>query len=206
MILGGLVGIFVFCKFPHYRTGADPDSYIQFKAMLISLSLHMILLMFEILLCDNLSSGRHLWIIVFIPLIFGSIASIRACVWSVKHDRSFELELFLAVNALQFVALPLKLDNFVNWNWEVVFVPMWIVVCLCLVSKLQTNFQHKIDKHFLIQLFSKHNTKNYNRFTDNNPLSQVENTFSTNTRFSVPVKMNVYPISNFYRMKPFIFE
>ncbi|KAL5275003.1 TMEM185A family protein [Megaselia abdita] len=102
--------------------------------MLISLSLHMILLMFEILVCDNLIYGRHFWLVCFSPIIFGSIASIRACVWSVKHDRSFELELFLAVNALQFISLPLKLDNFVNWNWEVVFVPMWIVVCLCLVS------------------------------------------------------------------------
>lgn len=136
-MLGGIIGIFVFCKFPHYRTERADDSYIQFKAMLISLSLHMTLLIFEILLCDNLTTGRHLWIIVFVPLILGSIASIRACVWSVKHDRCFELELFLAVNTLQFVALPLKLDNFVNWNWEVVFVPMWIVVCLCLVSKLK---------------------------------------------------------------------
>lgn len=136
-MLGGLIGIFVFCKFPHYRTeGVGADSYIQFKAMLVSISLHLILLMFEILACDNLSSGgRHHWIIVFVPLILGSIASIKACVWAVKHDRSFELELFLAVNALQFISLPLKLDNFVNWSWEIVFVPMWIVVCLCLVSK-----------------------------------------------------------------------
>lgn len=135
-ILGGIVGIVVFCRFPRTER-ADPDSYVHFKAMLISLSLHMLLLMFEILACDNLTSGRHLWIIVFIPLIFASIVSIRACVWSVKHDRCFELELFLAVNTLQFVALPLKLDNFVNWNWEVVFVPLWIVVCLCLVSKFR---------------------------------------------------------------------
>lgn len=131
--VAGLTGIIVFYKFP--RTRADLNDSIEFKAMIISLSLHVILLMFEILVCDNLSTGRHLWIIVFMPIIFGSIASIRACVWSVKHERSFELELFLSVNILQFVTLPLKLDNFVNWNWEIVFIPMWIVVCLCLVSK-----------------------------------------------------------------------
>lgn len=90
--------------------------------------------MFELLACDNLTSKRHFWVLVFIPLIFGSVASVGACVWAVKHDRSFELELFLAVNALQFVSLPLKLDQFVTWNWEVVFVPMWIVICLSLVS------------------------------------------------------------------------
>lgn len=113
----------------------EGDSYSHFKAMLISLSLHLILLMFELLACDRLSSGRHLWVLVFIPLIFGSVASVGACVWSVKHDRSFELELFLAVNALQFVFLPLKLDGFVSWSWEVVFVPLWIVLCLSLVGK-----------------------------------------------------------------------
>ncbi|XP_004523969.1 transmembrane protein 185B [Ceratitis capitata] len=133
-ILGAAVGAIVWCRYPHYRL--EGDSYTQFKAMLISLSLHLILLMFELLACDKLSSGRHLWVLVFIPLIFGSVASVGACVWAVKHDRSFELELFLAVNALQFVSLPLKLDQFVHWNWEVVFVPMWIVICLSLVSVL----------------------------------------------------------------------
>ena len=114
----------------------EADSYTQFKAMLISLSLHLILLMFELLACDQLTSKRHLWVLVFIPLIFGSVASVGACIWAVKHDRTFELELFLAVNALQFVSLPLKLDGFVAWSWEVVFVPLWIVVCLALVSVL----------------------------------------------------------------------
>lgn len=46
-----------------------------------------------------------------------------------------ELELFMAVNALQFVFLPLKLDTFVTWTWEVVFVPLWIVLCLSLVGE-----------------------------------------------------------------------
>ncbi|KAJ6633181.1 Transmembrane protein [Pseudolycoriella hygida] len=132
--LGALVGALVWCRYPHYRL--EGDSYSHFKAMLISLSLHLILLMFELLACDRLTSGRHLWVLVFIPLIFGSISSVGACIWSVKHDRSFELELFLAVNALQFVFLPLKLDGFVSWSWEVVFVPLWIVLCLSLVGVL----------------------------------------------------------------------
>lgn len=120
--------------------------------MLISLALHLILLMFELLVCDKLESGRHLWILVFIPLIFISIVSIAVCIWAVKHDRSFEviqtapkkllfikikfqLELFCAVNVLQFIFLALKLDRFITWSWEVVFVPLWIVMCLSLVSQ-----------------------------------------------------------------------
>lgn len=160
VILGAISGTFVWCRHPRYRW-ADPifppqnesihsftvfhslegDSFIHYKAMLISFSLHLILLMFELLACDRLSTGRHMWVLVFIPLIFGSVASVGACVWSVKHDRSFELELFMAVNALQFVFLPLKLDGFVTWSWEVVFVPLWIVLCLSLVGK--RNFQSR---------------------------------------------------------------
>jgi hypothetical protein len=36
----------------------------QYKAMLISLSVHLLLLMFELLVADNLGANRHLWILV----------------------------------------------------------------------------------------------------------------------------------------------
>lgn len=67
---------------------------MHYKAMLITLALHLILLMFELLVCDKLQSGRHLWILVFIPLIFISIVSIAVCIWAVKHDRSFEVRTY----------------------------------------------------------------------------------------------------------------
>lgn len=69
----------------------EGEAYVHYKAMLISLAMHLILLMFELLACDKLESGRHLWILVFIPLLFISIASIAVCVWAVKHDRAFEV-------------------------------------------------------------------------------------------------------------------
>ena len=59
----------------------------------------------------RLMAPRHLWVIVFVPLVFVSIISIAICIWSVRHDRSFELELFCAVKILQFVFLALKLDR-----------------------------------------------------------------------------------------------
>lgn len=71
--------------------------------MLISLALHLILLMFELLACDKLESGRHLWILVFIPLLFISIASIAVCVWAVKHDRAFEVILLKFNNCDQII-------------------------------------------------------------------------------------------------------
>jgi hypothetical protein len=48
------------------------------------------------------------------------------------------LELFCAVNVLQFIFLALRLDGFISWSWEVVFVPLWIVMCLSLVGVLYT--------------------------------------------------------------------
>lgn len=135
--IGSLIGCIVFLKNPQYRL--ENDSYIQFKSMLISLSLHLILLMFEFLVVDRLmNDSKHLWILVFIPLIVSSIVSVFFCIWAIKqqNERSFELELFLSVNALQFVFIPLKLDGFLTWSWEWIFVPIWIVLCLSLVMML----------------------------------------------------------------------
>ncbi|KAF0301670.1 Transmembrane protein 185B [Amphibalanus amphitrite] len=131
VVLGAAVGIGVWLRYPHFRM--EGDAYVHFKAMLISLAVHLVLLMFELLVCDRLQSGRHMWILVFVPLIFISILSIVVCVWAVKHDRSCELELVCAVNILQFIFLALRLDGFVLWSWEVVFVPLWIVLCLSVV-------------------------------------------------------------------------
>ncbi|XP_053595646.1 transmembrane protein 185B-like isoform X2 [Microplitis demolitor] len=136
VILGATVGSYVWWRHPHARL--EGDAYVHYKAMLITLALHLILLMFELLVCDKLESDRHLWILVFIPLIFISIVSIAVCIWAVKHDRSFELELFCAVNVLQFIFLALKLDRFIAWSWEVVFVPLWALLCLSLVAVLYT--------------------------------------------------------------------
>lgn len=136
VIVGSFIGSIVFLKNPQYRL--ENDSYIQFKSMLISLSLHLILLMFEFLVVDRLSNEKHLWILVFIPLIVSSIVSVFFCIWAIKqqNERSFELELFLSVNALQFVFIPLKLDGFLTWSWEIIFVPIWIILCLSLVMML----------------------------------------------------------------------
>lgn len=80
-----------------YICRLEGEAYIHYKAMLITLALHLILLMFELLACDKLQSGRHLWILVFIPLIFISVVSIAVCIWAVKHDRSFEVRFNFSV-------------------------------------------------------------------------------------------------------------
>ncbi len=123
VILGAAVGSYVWWRYPHFRFvlfhcflirihisnirmfisfyRLEGEAYIHYKAMLITLALHLILLMFELLACDKLQSGRHLWILVFIPLIFISVVSIAVCIWAVKHDRSFEVSAaFVAVREM----------------------------------------------------------------------------------------------------------
>lgn len=80
---------FIFCDYLFYRI--QGEGYIHYKAMLISVVLQVLLLMFEVLVCDKLENNRHWWILVFVPLIFISILSVVVCIWAAKHDRSFEV-------------------------------------------------------------------------------------------------------------------
>lgn len=136
VVLGALTGSYIWWKHPNYRV--EGNNYVQFKAMVICTGMHLLLLMFEILACDNLESQhtRHPWILVFIPLMCMSVISIGICVWAVKNDRSFELELFSSVNILQFIFFALRLDNTIDWSWVIVFIPIWIVMCTAMIGVL----------------------------------------------------------------------
>ncbi|XP_031559342.1 transmembrane protein 185-like isoform X2 [Actinia tenebrosa] len=129
---GAVTGLYIWIKRPEYR--GEGESYVEFKAMIISLFLHLLLFIFEILVCINLRHKMFEWRIMFMPLYVLSSISIIACVWGFRHDRSVELETVFSVNILQFIFLALKLDNVIRWQWAVVFAPMWIVLSLmCLL-------------------------------------------------------------------------
>lgn len=64
---------------------------MEFKAMLIAVGIHLLLLMFEVLVCDRIERGSHFWLLVFMPLFFVSPVSVAACVWGFRHDRSLEV-------------------------------------------------------------------------------------------------------------------
>lgn len=134
VIVGAIAGSLTFWRNPQYRI--EGDLYTQYKAMIIAAGLQLLLLMFEVLACDKLSSDRPQmwWSLVFIPLFCISVASIGLCVWALKHGRTFELELFCSVNILQFIFLALRLDSFITWRWVIVFIPVWIVMCVALVG------------------------------------------------------------------------
>ncbi|KAL5013874.1 hypothetical protein ScPMuIL_008144 [Solemya velum] len=134
VIVGASIGSYVWWKHPQYRL--ETDGYMQYKAMIICTGLHLLLFMFEILACDNMEMDHHAWVLVFIPLLFMSVVSIGICVWAVKNERSFELELFCSVNLLQFIFLALRLDNIILWSWVIVFIPIWIVMCVAMILVL----------------------------------------------------------------------
>lgn len=71
--------------------------------MLIAVGIHLLLLMFEVLVCDRIERGTHFWLLVFMPLFFVSPVSVAACVWGFRHDRSLEVMLYLL--CVKFVAM-----------------------------------------------------------------------------------------------------
>uniref|UniRef100_A0A8C7EAR7 Transmembrane protein 185A n=1 Tax=Nothoprocta perdicaria TaxID=30464 RepID=A0A8C7EAR7_NOTPE len=85
--------------------------------MLIAVGIHLLLLMFEVLVCDRIERGTHFWLLVFMPLFFVSPVSVAACVWGFRHDRSLELEILCSVNILQFIFIALRLDEIIRWPW-----------------------------------------------------------------------------------------
>lgn len=71
---------------------AEGETCVEFKAMLIAVGLHVLLLMFEVLVCDRVARGNYFWLLVFMPLFFVSPVSVAACVWGFRHDRSLEVK------------------------------------------------------------------------------------------------------------------
>lgn len=77
---------------------AEGETCVEFKAMLIAVGIHLLLLMFEVLVCDRIERGNHFWLLVFMPLFFVSPVSVAACVWGFRHDRSLEVSVRIFKN------------------------------------------------------------------------------------------------------------
>eukprot|EP00112_Aurelia_sp_Birch-Aquarium-sp1_P025629 Seg861.7 transcript_id=Seg861.7/GoldUCD/mRNA.D3Y31 product="Transmembrane protein 185B" protein_id=Seg861.7/GoldUCD/D3Y31 len=127
---GAITGTVIWINHPEYRREDNSDLH----AMLICTFFHMLVFLFELLLCSNLDGYSDIpYRVVFVPIFILSALSIAACIWGFKHDRSLELETFFTVNILQFICLALKLDGVIKWKWVVLFVPLWIVLTLLCV-------------------------------------------------------------------------
>lgn len=129
VILGALIGSVEWCRRPHFRN--ERDSYQDFKAMIMTLGMHLLLLVFEFLLCNKIENDEtNMWVLVFMPLFLVSPVAVGACVWGFKNDRSLEMEALLSVNILLFIFVALRLDGIIDWSWTAIFIPLWIVMCL----------------------------------------------------------------------------
>lgn len=80
---------------------AEGETCVEFKAMLIAVGLHVLLLMFEVLVCDRVARGNYFWLLVFMPLFFVSPVSVAACVWGFRHDRSLEVRRLIFMRKLR---------------------------------------------------------------------------------------------------------
>lgn len=83
--------------------------------------------------CWRLCVVRQTWSIIWTGIIHGcECTTIRFSSKKTCTLRKCQFESQLTFHCISFQ--PLKLDQLVTWSWEVVFVPMWIVLCLSLVG------------------------------------------------------------------------
>ncbi|KAL3312913.1 hypothetical protein Ciccas_008487 [Cichlidogyrus casuarinus] len=132
--MGFLSGTIAWCYQPRGQYYVDAQS--QYKAMTLSTSYQTILLFFEVLACDKLENNRNRWIFVCIPLMILCIFGVAVCIWSMKNNLHFEIELILSANALLFIFIALKLDKFITWSWAVVLIPLWILTVIFIAFEL----------------------------------------------------------------------
>jgi len=126
VIAGAAAGATSWLRHPEYRGANNVD----LQAMFVATSFHILLLLFELMVCTNMEFHNLPYRVIFIPMYGISVLSIAACIWGYRHERQLELESFFSLNILQFICLSLKFDSVVEWDWMVVFVPVWIVLTL----------------------------------------------------------------------------
>ncbi|CAF0733955.1 unnamed protein product [Brachionus calyciflorus] len=116
----------------------DRNTFVQFKSMLFAFLTNLLLLLFELIICYKLNN--HLiyitWTICFIPLYILSILSLALTIWSIRYDRSYEIEIFCSLNILQFIFIALRLDQTIQWSWILVMIPMWLCMSIGLIILL----------------------------------------------------------------------
>uniref|UniRef100_A0A7E4V1V1 Transmembrane protein 185B n=1 Tax=Panagrellus redivivus TaxID=6233 RepID=A0A7E4V1V1_PANRE len=136
--VGFFVGLVSFLIQPPART--DFPVRNDFYAMFFCFLEHIILIMFQVLVCYKLEMGDSAegvavsWLVVFIPLFAESFLAMIVSVWSIRHDKTFEFELLFSINIIQFVFIAFKLDGALNWSWTIVFVPTWVMFSLCFIG------------------------------------------------------------------------
>lgn len=94
VVFGACTGVFCWCKNGERdRLIRRPDN--DCRALIMFFLLHILIFIFEILICDKLQN--HLdtrWIVCFIPIFFCTFLAFLSCLWSLKVQRNFLVSLF----------------------------------------------------------------------------------------------------------------
>lgn len=133
VVFGACIGIFIWCKSGERgRLIRRPDN--DCRALIIFFFIHILIFIFELLTCDKLENrlGTR-WVVCFIPLFVCTFLSFLSCLWSLKVQRNFLIQAFISANGFFFLFFPLRLDAIITWRYVVVFVPVWISLCIALL-------------------------------------------------------------------------
>ncbi|CAF0728423.1 unnamed protein product [Adineta ricciae] len=133
VIFGACTGVFIWCKSGEQnRILRSPDN--DCRALIIYFFMHILLFTFEILTCDKLENGLEIqWILCFTPLLLCTVVSFISCLWLLKTQRNFLIPTFITINGLFFLFFPLRLDYFSVWRYSIVFIPVWISLCIAII-------------------------------------------------------------------------
>jgi hypothetical protein len=130
-----VIGIIILINHP---TSQDEETArrLQAKITVYNLVLHILLVIFEWLVCSKLdSSSDILWLSVFTPLIAASIMTSYFCYWSVQRFIIIHnLERCVTLSLPLFILIPLKLDDIITVSWEIVFIPALLILFMCVVK------------------------------------------------------------------------
>ncbi|CAF3615581.1 unnamed protein product [Rotaria socialis] len=152
VVIGACTGVFFWCK------NGDRDRIIRApdndcRALIIYFFLHIFIFTFEILTCDKLENNLEIrWIVCCIPLYLCTFLTFLSCLWSLKVQRNFLIQAFISANGLFFLFFPLRLDSSITWRYVVVFIPVWISLCIALlfvISKLILAIVHRCSRRLI---------------------------------------------------------
>uniref|UniRef100_A0A0N4Z047 Uncharacterized protein n=1 Tax=Parastrongyloides trichosuri TaxID=131310 RepID=A0A0N4Z047_PARTI len=121
-----------FITFP---TASEAVFKKDFIFMLLNTIEHTFIALFEIMLYFRLhrlpeATDKNMWLITFSPLLILGFVSVLIMFWSFQNNKSIEAESFYAINFTQTILIACKLNGNINWNWVMVFIPSWILLCV----------------------------------------------------------------------------
>ncbi|CAF0972993.1 unnamed protein product [Rotaria sordida] len=152
VVFGACTGVFCWCKNgERNRIIRAPDN--DCRALIIYFFLHIFILIFEILTCDKLENKLETrWIVCCIPLYLCTFLTFLSCLWSLKVQRNFLIQAFISANGLFFLFFPLRLDSAITWRYVIVFIPLWVSLCIALlfvISKLILAIVHRCSRRLI---------------------------------------------------------